>query len=248
MKIDLLYCTHNRQEMTEATLGYLLKNTNWALIRRVFLYDDMSTDGVTQRIVEAFGRRLGNLFGIDVEIRSQNFGGPVAIMKHYLERGADAELFAKIDSDTAVPFGWLDVCLDVMRRNPDLSLLGIECLSDTAQPVYVEELNKIRSSNPTRAWRESSHIGGIGLMRASAFRGRLNDLQQSGTFFGFTHWQNLNPDVKRGWIEPAIPVALLDRLPFEPWTTHAAESVRRGWARAWPAYPPSRAFLWEWML
>src|SRR6185437_7799659 len=63
-------------------------------------------------------------------------------------------------------------------------------------------------------------IGGIGLMRRSAFRNRrpMEPHAQNGVG-GFTDWQLHFADVCKGWIVPPLKCFLLDRLPFEPWAS-----------------------------
>jgi hypothetical protein len=55
--------------------------------------------------------------------------------------------------------------------------------------------------------------------------------------------QRLNPkDARR---DLALPTFRLDRLPFEPWASHADAYVQRGWQAVPPRYEPD-AGLWHW--
>jgi len=158
-------------------------------------------------------------------------GGPVAVMNHYLKSGNVTPIFAKIDDDTMVPPGWLGECLQVMEENPKLDLLGIEAHYPVVAGVA------------PRSYKPAQFIGGIGLMRSSCFR----SLPRAQGRFGFTAWQDTNAQVVKGWISPALPVFLLDRIPFAPWAEHSREYVRQGLQRDWPAYDPAvDGDKWAW--
>lgn len=224
--IDLLFLAHNRLEFTKATLAALFANTDWAQVDRLLIYDDASTDG-TREYLAALDYPAER-----VEFRFAVYGGPVAAMIDYLYRRAPdgACMFAKIDSDTVVPPGWLGVCLRVMEQSPELDLLGIEAFHPTVP------------APAPRSYESSRHIGGIGLMRTSAFR----SMPRPNGRFGFTEWQLESPDVVKGFINPALPVFLLDHLPREPWTTLSGQYVAAGWQRPWAPYEEERSNLWDW--
>jgi len=223
--VDILLPTFNRLEFTRETVTCLLANTEWDLVRNVVVLDDQSTDG-TWEYLQSLSWPVPNV------MRRDRIGGPVAAMIQYVGNGA-ASVFAKIDSDTIVPPLWLSECLSVMDAEPDLDLLGIEAFC----PAY-------GGSRPRSAVR-TPHIGGIGLMRSRAFR---DTLPEADGRWGFTAWQEKNESVGRGWLNPALPVFLLDHLPMEPWASLSKEYVRQGWQREWPEYGPQHEHLWQWWL
>jgi hypothetical protein len=93
-------------------------------------------------------------------------------------------------------------------------------------------------------WTPSTHIGGVGLMRRSAFVERRPPTADGR--FGFTEWQHrYNPTC--GWIEPDLRVFCLDQIPFNPWR-HLTLSYRgqEGLQRDWPAYPDDMEWHWAW--
>jgi hypothetical protein len=108
--------------------------------------------------------------------RIGRFGSPVQVMNEFLteRRGTDPQIFAKIDSDTMVPPGWLDECLAVMSDEPQLDFLGIEAFN----PV-------VEKHEGHRSYTQARFIGGIGLMRPAAF----TSLPWPNGRFGFTEWQ-----------------------------------------------------------
>lgn len=237
--IDLLFLSKNRFEFTELSLGFLVRNTNWSLVKTLWLYDDCSSDGADGVLL----RDLEIPSSVRImRVRQKAFGGPVAVMNDFIGR-AKPELFAKIDNDIAVPPGWLDVCLEVMQVNPELDLLGIEPMDPfTCLPAA--------GDGRTRWVERSSHIGGIGLMRGRAFErnGQPYLPVPSETFFGFTHFQHQNPDITRGWLTPPLPVVLLDRIPLQPFRGCAEFYIKQGWARRWPTYDTGRTDIWSWLI
>jgi glycosyl transferase family 2 len=226
--IDLIYLAHNRLEFTKASLAALEANTNWALVDQFVLYDDNSTDGTREYLSDwIYSARIE----ARIVPRFGEFGHPVNVMRDFLTSFRRHSIFAKIDSDTMVPPGWLDESFDVMERHPELDLLGIE--------VH----NGVDPSTKERGYTDARFIGGIGLMRTSAFRTLP---EPNGPYFGFTEWQEGNPQVKKGWIDPAMPVFLLDRLPMEPWRSLSKEYVKKFGQRDWPPYSQKSTDLWFW--
>lgn len=220
--IDILFLAYNRLEFTKACIEALIANTDWSLVERIVIYDDGSTDGTWEFLNAA-------TFPVAKVFRETRFGSPVAIMNDYLGRPG-SEIFCKLDNDVIVPPGWLNDCMAVMDRG-EVDLLGIEAFRNVV-PCPAE-----RIADP------AAFIGGIGLMRRSAFA----SLPVPAGRFGFTEWQERNTDVRKAWLDPALPVCLLNLLPFEPWASLSAEYVKRGWQRPWPdPYRPDQADLWEW--
>lgn len=276
--IDILFLSHNRAEYTEMALRCLIQNTAWDEVGRVFLYDDYSTDG-TDAIL-----RAAPIPGDRAVIIEHRFGSPVLVMRHYLEeilqptdtsfllglasRGFGAELleprpdwFAKIDSDTCVPPGWLEACLDVVDRSyPDYYHLASELASDQQTGAHIPEVDFIgiepMEENVPADWdlpvqgyqiRQARHIGGIGLMKVAAFDPPRDRLQANARYFGFSEWQHRNEDLLKGFIKPAIKVCLLDRVPIAPWSELSERYIRNGWQRGWAKYRPDQSALWEWL-
>lgn len=222
--IDLLYLAHNRREFTRSTLAALFANTDWSLVRRVVLYDDGSVDG-TAELLAAFQAP------VETVCRVVTVGSPVGVMNHFLTADEVAPLFVKIDNDTMLPPRWLTVCSQMMEQNPLVDFLGLE-------PMHVVDPQVGR-----RHARSAEYIGGIGIMRADAFS---NSLPRPNGRFGFTAWQTDQASRQKAWIDPALPVCLLDRLPIEPWKSLSAEYVKQGWQRPWKPYRMDQNVLWDW--
>ncbi|HET8772629.1 MAG TPA: glycosyltransferase [Thermoanaerobaculia bacterium] len=227
-KADVLFLAWNRLEFTRESFALLLRNTEWDRVRELVVWDDGSTDGTKEWLREAVRRVSVPVRFVETELRS-----PVAAMARFIEE-AQAPVVAKIDNDVLVPPQWLSESLEVLDAHPELSLLGIEAM----QPLGP------RGSKP-RSYAPAKFVSGLALYRRSAFAAsRPTPL---GSWFGFEEWQRQQrPQLGTGWIAPALPVVLLDRVPFEPWASLTERYVDSGWQRRWPAYPESLSALWQW--
>lgn len=225
--VDLLYIACNRLEFTKETFTTLLANTDWQFVRELFVYDDGSTDGTREWLEEKTAAAP-----VTTRFVRTNYSSPVAAMVDFI-RSATAPMLAKIDNDTMTPPGWLRQSLSVFVRHPELSLLGIEAM----YPVE-------NDANVTRSFTTANFISGLGLYRREAFdKGVPTPFKK---WFGLEEWQmQQGAELVRGWINPALPVFLLDRCPFEPWKSYSDNYVSRGWQRPWPKYDEG-CKLWSW--
>ncbi len=231
MTVDILYLAWNRRAYTETTFRMLLENTDWDIVNNLVVYDDGSSDGTYGWLRDQIGRAP-----VPAVIRKKPKGrwrSPVEIMAHYLS-GSDADCFAKIDNDIAIPPGWLTASMTVLALNDELDLLGLAA-GWTGHPGPAHRYS----------WLPSSHIGGVGLMRTEAFR-RHPGLGGVGRQ-GFTQWQHAHRDVVTGWITPDLAAVQLDLIPDEPWRSLAAYYVSKRWAREWPPYDTANRVWWDWI-
>ncbi len=225
MKVDVLYLAYNRLAFTRTSFGMLIANTDWSLVDRLVVYDDGSTDGTLGYLRGAIEQVPGR-----VELRRKALRSPVAVMLDYLD-DTDADVFAKIDNDIALPHDWLAPAIGVLEDSPTLDLLGLAA----------GWLGRPRGNQAEWGYVPASHIGGVGLMRTSAFR-RFRPLEPNGRF-GFTEWQH-ETAVRSGWIDPDINAVQLDLIPDEPWADLARRYVVRNWSRKWPPYDQASRSWW----
>jgi len=225
--VDLFYLACNRLEFTRETFTTLLVTTDWRYVNELFVYDDGSQDGTREWL-----EQHSALAPVPVRFLKTGFGSPVTAMSHFIQ-SAGAPILAKTDNDAMLPPSWLRQGLEVLASHPELTLLGIEAMyPHSADPQLA------------RSYTAAQFISGLGLYRREAFaRSRPQAINK---WFGLEEWQVAQgAGLKRGWITPALPVFLLDRIPFDPWLSYAAEYARRGWQRVWPKYDAA-CTLWHW--
>lgn len=239
--IDLLYLTWNRLGYTRKTFPLLLANTDWSLVSRLILYDDNSGDG-TRRWLRAHLEEHAPPVQV-VEVVTAKLRSPVRTMLHYLASGP-AEIFAKLDNDITVPPGWLERMVSVMDRYPALELLGMEAgMAQGAAGYPSPPPDPLALGTEAYTWADSTHIGGVGLMRSTAFTTRP-PMRAYGRF-GFTEWQHTHGPV-RGWIAPDLLVCDLSRMPGQPWQHLSWTYVAHGWERPWPTQEGMDPVYWSW--
>lgn len=241
--IDILYLAKGRPEFTAESLKALAENTDWTLVRHLII----ATDGETMR--EGMVARAP-IPPTVLHYDHAPTGGPVNAMLRYLAR-TPAQVFCKLDNDVIVPPGWLEPCVRVMVRNPELSFLGIEPPASRTRAPWSKsapaapELSPLREGN-TSGYAVCDAIGGIGLMRSGAFSNRVR-MRQHSTYGGFTDWQLYNVGLVKGWIVPPLKLFLLDRLPFDPWLSLSKRYIAEGSQRPWTNYAEaSGSELWDW--
>lgn len=223
MKVEILYCAWNRLEFTTATWAWMCAQTNWDLADSIVVYDDGSEDGTQEFLREAVERAP-----VPAEFRIGDFRSPPAIMNHYIST-SQAEAFAKIDSDIALPGGWLDKMVSVLDGAPEIDLLGMEA-------GMVAMQGRDGNTWERYTYEPATNVGGVGLFRVNAIKSRP-EIPSRGRF-GWTEYQ-VRYDIPRAWIKPDIDCPQLDRIPEEPWASLTEEYIERGWNRPWTKYDPT---------
>lgn len=222
-QVDILLPTYNRLLFTQAVVQALFENTEWELVRRMVVIDDGSKDGTAQFVDKI-------IWPVPSKVIHRNIGGPAAAMIAYMADDP-TYIWAKIDNDTMVPSQWLSESVEVMEANPELAMLGLEAMA----PAY--------GGRKARTYQPCSHIGGIGLFRTDT----IKSLDCGNGRWGWGEWQIHHQDEPRGWLNPALPVFLLDRMPTEPWHSLSEMYIGAGWQRSWPKYDPAtHGHLWSW--
>ena len=232
--IDILFPGCNRLEYTRETLSTLQVNTDWSLVGKLYLYDDQSEDGTREYLEQA-----AQDIPVDTVFHTDVFNCPLAILVHAIRRST-APLFAKVDSDTMMPPGWLNVAKGVMDENADLDLLGLAFRAGETGDAATD----------TFTYTESPFIGGIGLFRRQVIYDWYDDplealkakprLQRTLKGIDQSH-------MKTGWLVPNLPIFFLDHIPFQPWLGYGKRYVEQGWQRKCSKYDPELSEkLWGW--
>lgn len=227
-KIDLIFPAHNRLEFTRESWDALVDNTDWELVDRLSVYSVASADGVQDFLKIA----AANFKKAPVSFASIPLTQIVELQTDHIAK-SKSYYVGKIDNDTMVSPGWLRASLGVMERNPDLSFLGIEAMN----PVKAVPDGEYTYS-------AADFISGLFVARRSAFEGSRPQIY--GKYYGWEEWQQEKvPHLKRGWIQPALPIFLLDRIPYEPWMGLSKMYEKNGWQRATYKYLPE-CTIWDW--
>ena len=235
MKVEILYCAWNRLEFTKATFELLKRNTAWEYVSRLVVYDDGSEDGTLEYLRDGEHPLPVPAF----ELREGGWHSTGATMNDFIAL-TEADYFVKVDNDIAMPPGWLERVIAAAKRHPEYELVGMEA-GWTGRHEGILKPNRY-TVLPAR------HIGGVGLMRTSAFTMRKPvplSLGKNGRA-GFTIWQH-RYHVPCGWLKPDLPNVQLDRLPIQPWRGLSEHYVEQGWARAWDPYPDDFKEWWAWL-
>lgn len=228
MKVDLLFPAHNRLAFTTESWNNLLANTDWSLVRKLSAYDINSTDGTREFLKKA----VAGFNETQAEFVELPLMQVIEVQMKHVE-SATSTYVAKIDNDTVVSPGWLRIALGVMERHPELHFLGLEAQG---------EVKTVPEESYTYA--SSRSIGGLFVARKEAFLGQHPVAYHR--YFGFAKWLlDSVPHLARGWLKPALPFFLLDRLPFEPWAGLSKMYIERGWQRPWELYRAD-CTLWKW--
>jgi len=231
--VDLLYVAFNRLAFTKESFTRLKSYTDWDLVRRFYVYDDGSTDGTKEWLMEAVED-----VPAEVEFRHTIFGGPIGVMRDFIE-SAEAPILAKIDNDAVVMPQWLYICHRTMEDHPELDVLGIEGYQGTPS-LSVDPDSK-------RGYVRTQAVGGLALIRRKLFQSStLRPI--SDIYSGWWYWQRgEGASAVKGWLNPSIPVFVLDRIPFDPWNRLSREYVDKAWQRPWWKYNAVQdKFLWQW--
>jgi glycosyltransferase involved in cell wall biosynthesis len=222
--VSILFVAKNRKQFTEWSLTSLLGNTNWDLVEKLWLNDDGSVDGTDLVLEDA-----AHFVPIESEVRRTNIGSPISIANDAVFE-CKTQFIAKIDNDTLLPPGWLDVAMEVIAGEPKTDLVGLEYWG-------------LEGGLPYRP-APAAFVGGLFLARRDIFQGKKLP-ESHGIYYGWQDWQN-QQQIKRSWIQPSIPVVLLDRIPVEPCASLTKEYEAKGWQRPWERYGPEQAHLWNW--
>lgn len=207
-------------------LDNLMATTPSGMIGELLIIDAKSEDGVADYLKSAAGR----LRSVNARFLENPERHVVSTMC-MAERLARCEWIAKIDSDTIVPPGWLETCVGIVEKHPEVWALGIEP-STSFGPV----------PPVGHKYARTRYVGGIGLFRKQAWKGIARG---SHRFAGWPEHQTSAPWVK-GWVHPPLKVFLLNRLPFEPFLTLTSSYCKRGWQRHCAPYSKDEDHRWNW--
>jgi glycosyltransferase involved in cell wall biosynthesis len=227
-KVSLFLPTFNRLEYTKITLENALLMSTPELVKELLIVDGPSKDGTREYLVD----RLKGDFPFPARLVTISDRHVVhAMLAAYRE--LKGKWVAKIDSDTIVPPQWLERCLAIAKKEPEIWAWGVGPLV-VGPPFECKKWGK--------GFQLAKNVGGIGLFRRDAWKGLV---PETPPYFGWTARQH-KASWGSAWVNPPVLAFTLDLLPFEPWRSLGLQYEEKGWQRAQPLYSPRDAWLWEW--
>jgi glucosyl-dolichyl phosphate glucuronosyltransferase len=140
MQISVVICTRNRQDLLTQVLQSLCQQTVPVSDFEVLAVDNASKDGTLQ-VVERFITQLPNLR----YIFEPRLGLSIARNRGWQE--ARGEYIAYIDDDSKAPVQWMEIALDVIRReNPDMFGGPVYPFYSAPKPVWYKDEYNIASN------------------------------------------------------------------------------------------------------
>jgi glycosyltransferase involved in cell wall biosynthesis len=106
MNIPVLMITYNRLEYTKKALPALLNSG----CGKVYVIDNGSNDGTVEYLKNIFEPGY-----LDLTLNYEN-KGIAGAMNQFLQMTKGCEYVAKVDNDTIVPYGWLQIMLQYMDK------------------------------------------------------------------------------------------------------------------------------------
>ena len=252
--VSLLFPAYNRLEFTKQAWWALQANTDWSFVKEFHVYDDGSTDGTWEWLQKAPSF-------LPPTFHRTNFRSPMGVTLDWIKQSVPdwgtgrtrqgPQFLAKLDNDTIYPPFWLAIALEVLRSNPDLDMLGLECMRQPA--IFTRDHYSVNGvESHAFGYLPAKFISGLGVYRAGCF---ARSLPADNGYFGLEEWQMAQRGLRYGWILPSLPTILLDRLPVEPWAALSRLYVSKGWQRArWGDKPLPQALMyhtsqhemWDW--
>lgn len=226
MKVTLFMPTMNRLEFTKRSIEELFRQTNASYVEEFLVVDGRSEDGTVEWV-----RQAAKNAPYPSKVVTINERHVVNAMITARDQ-SNSSVIAKVDSDTMVSKDWLEIGLEVLQRHSDLWALG----------VHGRGFLNANAQTSDRNWKPAVHVGGIGLFRKQAWEG----LRPVGnTYYGWTGHQH-RASWKKGWLDPGLPVFLLNLLRFQPFLGLSEDYIRRGWQRKSEYYRDDEEALWSW--
>ena len=129
-KFAIILPTWNRVEFTRISINAILKNTDFSLVKNVFVYDNDSRDGTWPLVAfSGFQAKQG-------KYTCANF-----CLNEFMREPAmgNVKYLIKIDSDTVVSKGWLNKCDEFLSSDKMIGQLHIRKQSKGKIPVECNE-------------------------------------------------------------------------------------------------------------
>ncbi len=241
--VDICIPIYKRLEFTKYVFKSLLKRTDFDLIEKIIIINDIpdeeSTKFLEKQIEELKKFKIGVVY---IETKNKSVA---AGMKKGMELSA-AKYFLKIDNDVIPGEHWVNHLVDCMESYPELVVLGYGKIWEDDFPkekIVMKNsldygyLKCFDNSKKTTSYKYSKefvkqldvyphylrvHVGGLVIIRMEKIRPTLEKFIVRGKFLGWGEYQinYVEPRGTVGWYYPNIKGTLIldnlkDRTAFE---------------------------------
>lgn len=142
---SIMMVCFNRLELTKRTINNIIKTTDYPF--RVIIIDNGSSDETPTFLRDLllqnsddseFVKLNPNFKGFAVKFNKNNLG--ISVGRNQCLVLADEfkdEWLSTIDNDVELPEGWLTECINVLEKNPDYTMIGVN-LEDVYYPIVIQ--------------------------------------------------------------------------------------------------------------
>jgi GT2 family glycosyltransferase len=202
VRVALIYFTFNRIYYTKRTLPTLLGNTIYPDLK-ITIVDNASTDG-TREYLEQFK----NHPKIEkIVYNKKNLGLSIPTNQFWAETNAD--LVAKVDNDTSVPYGWIEPLIEACSKSTKLGPVGAFHFLDT--DFKEQNIKRLLVNIDGINIITQPHIGGCSYIMRREIIQNVGPLKGTSVW-GWTEWQHKarSKGYMIGYLWPLIRVQHLD--------------------------------------
>jgi len=122
----LMMVTYNQLDLTKRMLSNLFKTTKRPF--NMVIVDNGSKDGTIDYLMNEVLPEAKSEHGVQLYIKPNDENKGIAIARNQCLKIADEldpKWYGTIDNDVEVPEGWLNECVDVIKRNPKYGMIGV---------------------------------------------------------------------------------------------------------------------------
>lgn len=198
--VDLLLISWNRREYLEKTLNNLLGSPEEF---HLYCWDNGSTDGAADIIASCRDERIVEKHFCPINIMQ-------AYPTHWFLSKSQSSIIGKLDDDTLVPPGWIDLIAPAVRHHRELGMIG--CW--TFRP---DDFERNREKALKKITRIDNHqilhnilIGGTAFLMRKEIAFRYLIPEHSGRAFPINRIRMTENGLISGWYHPIIHAEHMD--------------------------------------
>lgn len=120
MLVSVMMVTYNRLELTKETLDCLFANTKIPF--ELIIVDNGSNDGTVEYLS---AKCLENPYLLNIQIQTNPTNQGIAVGRNQALLLAKGDWLATLDNDVWVPENWLEDCIEILTKNPNYGMVGV---------------------------------------------------------------------------------------------------------------------------